>query len=238
MAETYSATLRGIFTAAFGRSLATGQPVGLLLRDSLVSTGPTLGLAVLLALTLGAAVGVGASLHRSGAMALTIGSVLACLPIVVLAYVVLDGLSAVPRIASYGVCLFMAAVLLALYPTYLTAKTTRGLLTDLMASEQSRFLQACGFSERRALLGLAPKPLMLKLLALVYPTLLYGLSFAFFVEAPLGIPGFGQRFLTAIQTLDYPVIIAFSVVGFVALTLVELTLCLVQAVADPRLRHD
>jgi ABC-type dipeptide/oligopeptide/nickel transport system permease component len=109
---------------------------------------------------------------------------------------------------------------------------------DLAANENAQFLRACGFSERDVLVSQAPKPLLLRLLALVYPTILYGLSFCFFVESPFGIPGFGQRFLSAVQTLDYPVIIGFSLSGFFVLTVVELTLALAQAACDPRLRHD
>lgn len=233
--QAYVETTRGLLAATLGKSLATGQSVGQLLRGSLSATAPILAGALLLSLSAGLALGISASLGRVGAVVLAITTVIACIPMVALAYLALDWLRADTDTAA--VRLLVPATLLSLYPAYLIARTTRATLADLSASENAQFLRACGFSERDVLVSQAPKPLLLRLLALVYPTLLYGLSFCFFVESPFGIPGFGQRFLSAVQTLDYPVIIGFSLSGFFVLTVVELTLALAQAACDPRLRH-
>lgn len=232
--QVYLETTRGLLGATLGNSLATGLPVGQLLRTSLNATLPILAAALLIALALGLVLGIGAALSRTGVVALGLVTLVACIPIVALGYLALEWL----RNSINGpVRILVPATLLALYPAYLVARTTRATLAELATSENARFLRACGFTERAVLVSQAPKPLLLRLLALVYPTLLYGLSFCFFVEAPFGIPGFGQRFLSAIQTLDYPVIIGFSLCGFLALTAVELTLAVAQAACDPRLRH-
>lgn len=233
--QAYIETTKSLMAATLGKSLATGQSVGQLLRESLSATIPILAVAMLLSLSAGLVIGIAAALKRSGAIILAIATVIACVPTVVLAYLALEWLRGVTDNAT--VRILAPAVLLSLYPAYLIARTTRATMADLAASENAQFLRACGFSERNILVSQAPKPLLLRLLALVYPTLLYGLSFCFFVEAPFGIPGFGQRFLSAVQSLDYPVIIGFSLGGFFVLTLVELTLALVQAASDPRLRH-
>jgi ABC-type dipeptide/oligopeptide/nickel transport system permease component len=233
--QAYVETTKGLLAATLGKSLATGQSVGQLLRGSLSATAPILAVALLLSLSAGLALGITAALGRVGAVVLAITTVIACIPMVALAYLALDWLRADTDTAAIRI--LVPATLLSLYPAYLIARTTRATLADLAASENAQFLRACGFSERDVLVSQAPKPLLLRLLALVYPTLLYGLSFCFFVESPFGIPGFGQRFLSAVQTLDYPVIIGFSLSGFFVLTVVELTLALAQAACDPRLRH-
>ncbi|WP_411725664.1 ABC transporter permease subunit [Methyloglobulus sp.] len=233
--QAYVETTQGLMTATLGNSLATGLPVGRLLKGSLEATAPILGIALLLSMSIGLLLGIAAVLGRGGVWLLSVAMVVACVPIVVLAYLALEWLGAYTENAV--IRLLVPAVLLCLYPAYLIAGTTRATLADLSASENAQFLRACGFSEQDILVSQAPKPLLLRLLALVYPSLLYGLSFCFFVEAPFGIPGFGQRFLNAVQALDYPVIIGFSLSGFLLLTVVELALALVQAACDPRLRH-
>lgn len=235
IAQAYIETTKGLLAATLGNSLATGQSVGQLLRSSLSATIPILAVALLLSLSAGLALGIAAALGRVGAVLLAITTVIACVPMVALAYLALDWLR--PSTDTAAVRILIPATLLSLYPAYLIARTTRATLAELAANENAQFLCACGFSERDVLVSQAPKPLLLRLLALVYPTILYGLSFCFFVESPFGIPGFGQRFLSAVQTLDYPVIIGFSLSGFFLLTVVELTLALAQAACDPRLRH-
>ena len=235
IAQAYMETTKGLLAATLGNSLATGQSVGRLLWGSLSATIPILAVALLLSLSAGLALGIAAALGRVGAVVLAIAMVIACVPMVALAYLALDWVRGSADVAA--VRILIPATLLSLYPAYLIARTTRATLADLAANENAQFLRACGFSERDVLVSQAPKPLLLRLLALVYPTILYGLSFCFFVESPFGIPGFGQRFLSAVQTLDYPVIIGFSLFGFFVLTVVELTLALAQAACDPRLRH-
>lgn len=234
VAQIYLETTRGLLGATLGKSLATGQSVGQLLRTSLNATLPILAVALIVSLTMGLVLGVAAAMSRAGVFALGIITVVACIPMVAVGYLALEWLR---DSTGSAVRVLVPAILLALYPAYLIARTTRATLADLAASENARFLRACGFSKRAVLISQAPKPLLLRLLALVYPTLLYGLSFCFFVESPFGIPGFGQRFLTAIQTLDYPVIIGFSLCGFIALTAVELIFTVAQAACDPRLHH-
>lgn len=234
--QAYIETTQGLLTATFGNSLATGVPVGRLLKSSLAATAPILGVTLFLSLGIGVVLGISAVLGRGGVMLLSVAMAVACVPIVVLAYLALEWLGAFTDNAAVRV--LVPAALLCLYPAYLIASTTRTTLADLASSENAQFLRACGFSEQGILFSQAPKPLLLSLLALIYPTLLYGFNFCFFVEAPFGIPGFGQRFLRAVQALDYPVIIGFSLSGFLVLTVVELTLSLAQAACDPRLRHD
>lgn len=233
--QAYIETTQGLLKATFGNSLATGSPVGRLIKSSLAATAPILGVTLFLSMGIGVVLGIAAVLGRGGVMLFSVTMAVACVPIVVLAYLALEWLGAFT--ANSAVRVLVPAVLLCLYPAYLIASTTRTTLADLTASENAQFLRACGLSEQDILFSQAPKPLLLRLLALVYPTLLYGLSFCFFVEAPFGIPGFGQRFLRAIQALDYPVIIGFSLSGFLVLTIIELTLALAQAACDPRLRH-
>jgi ABC-type dipeptide/oligopeptide/nickel transport system permease component len=233
--QAYVETTSDLLAASFGKSLATGESVGRLIRSSLGTTAPILAVALAFSMGVGLALGVGTALSRAGGLALAIATVIACVPMVAPAYLALEWLRGYTNVDA--VRLLVPAILLALYPAYLVAGTTRATLAELAASENAQFLRACGLSERDILFSQAPKPLLMRLLALVYPTLLYGLSFCFFVETPFGIPGFGQRWLSAVQALDYPVIIGFSLSGFLVLTVVELTLSLAQAACDPRLRH-
>ncbi|MEW8341493.1 MAG: ABC transporter permease subunit [Candidatus Thiodiazotropha taylori] len=233
--QQYIGYARGLIEANSTNSLVNGLAVGHLLSSSLKITGPIVIIAIMLALSIGLMIGITAFLGRLGRFLATVVLFLACVPIAVFAYLSLEWLSGAAD--SGATKLLVAAILLSFYPMHLVATATRTLLQDLTHSGNAEFLRACGFNESGILLSQAPKPLALKLLTLTYPAFIFSLSFCFFVETPLGIPGFGQRFFNAIQSLDYPVIIAFSVSGFITLTAIELTLAVVHTVLDPRAKH-
>ena len=233
--RTYIETTKGLMASSLGKSLATGQSVDWMLWESLTVTIPILILVLIVSLSVGLAIGVLATIRRTGIVILFALMVAACIPMVTVAYLMMEWLRDIASNTAVGT--LSSAALLSLYPAYLVAKTTRATLENILISESAQFFRACGFSERYILFSQAPKAIFFRLLALTYPILLYGLSFSFFVESPFGISGFGQRFINAIHSLDYPVIIGFSLFGFLMLTVVELFLTLVQAGCDPRLRH-
>lgn len=234
--DEYSNIINGIIKLTFGNSLVTGQPVNELLYKSIIKTTPILCLTLIFSLYSGLMLGIIATLFSYGKPIMITITLLACIPIIVLAYLILDWFYLITNTTFFQI--FIPVILLSIYPSYLTAETINATLKDIIKSENAQFLRACGFSDVHALSSLAPIPLLFQLIELAYPTLLYTFSYSFFVEAPFGIPGFGQRFFNAVQTLDYPVIIGFSLFGFFLMAIIELIIAFVQIALDPRLKHD
>ena len=63
-------------------------------------------------------------------------------------------------------------------------------------------------------------------------TLLTG---TFVIENIFAIPGLGKFYVTSIQTLDYPLIIAMTIVYSVFLVVMQLVVDILYGIVDPRI---
>ena len=112
----------------------------------------------------------------------------------------------------------------------------RSAALDALAEDYIKVVRAEGLPERlilsRHLLRNACLP-MITLVGLSVPALLAG---NFFVETVFNYPGLGRMFLTGLQDVDYPVLLAYTLVGAVLTVLGNLAADIALTVADPRLR--
>jgi peptide/nickel transport system permease protein len=118
---------------------------------------------------------------------------------------------------------------------YLT-RLTRVTLLEELGSDYVRTARAKGMSERRVQWGHAFRNALGPILTQV------GLDFAFFlggivvVERIFGWPGIGGLAVTAINTLDVPVIMGTVLFGTLCIVLVNLAVDMAHAYLDPRIR--
>lgn len=112
----------------------------------------------------------------------------------------------------------------------------RSAAIDALAQDYIKIVRAKGLPERlvlsRHLLRNSSLP-MITVLGLSVPALLAG---DFFVETVFNYKGLGLAFLTGLQDLDYPVLLAYTLVGAVLTVLGNLTADIALTVADPRIR--
>lgn len=125
----------------------------------------------------------------------------------------------------------LAAISIASYSRYM-----RSSALDAFAQDYIRLARAKGLSERavlfRHLLRNACLP-MVTLIGLSIPALLAG---NIITEELFNFPGLGLLFYTALQNEDYPVLLALTLIGAVAVVLGNLIADLSLTVADPRIR--
>ena len=116
------------------------------------------------------------------------------------------------------------------------SRYVRSAAIDTLAQDYIKVARAKGLPERlvlsRHLLRNACLP-MITLLGLSVPALFAG---NFFVEVVFNYNGMGLLFYTGLQNVDYPLLLAYLLIGAVLTVLGNLAADIAYTVADPRLR--
>ena len=125
----------------------------------------------------------------------------------------------------------LAAIQVASYSVYMRSAALDGLTQDYI-----RLARAKGLSEpavlRRHLLRNSALP-MINLIGLSVPVLMAG---NLLIETLFNYPGLGLMFYTALGKQDYPVLLAYVLVGGVLTVLGNLLADVAVSIADPRIR--
>lgn len=255
----YASWLGRFVRGDWGTSIATGRPVRSMLRTAWPATARLVALSLLLSYALGLLVGtIQAARSRSRLdTALSVASVtlfalpgywlglmlmmlltywLRLLPAFGAAGMDADFLSGWPWIADQLRHLALPLLTLTVIGVGGTARFARGAMLDVLAQPFVAVARAKGVSETRVLsrhvLRNALSP-MLTLLGLSLPALFSG---AVFVEAVFAWPGVGRIMVEAVQSRDYPVVMAATAVSAVLVVAGNLLADLLAAWADPRVR--
>ena len=255
----YASWLGRFVRGDWGTSIATGRPVWTMLRTAWPATARLVALSLLLSYALGLLVGtIQAARSRSRLdTALSVASVtlfalpgywlglmlmmlltywLRLLPAFGAAGMDADFLTGWPWVADRLRHLALPLLTLTVIGVGSTARFARGAMLDVLAQPFVAVARAKGVSETRVLsrhvLRNALSP-MLTLLGLSLPALFSG---AVFVEAVFAWPGVGRIMVEAVQSRDYPVVMAATAVSAVLVVAGNLLADLLAAWADPRVR--
>ena len=255
----YASWLGRFVRGDWGTSIATGRPVWTMLRTAWPATARLVALSLLLSYALGLLVGtIQAARSRSRLdTALSVASVtlfalpgywlglmlmmlltywLRLLPAFGAAGMDADFLTGWPWVADQLRHLALPLLTLTVIGVGGTARFARGAMLDVLAQPFVAVARAKGVSETRVLsrhvLRNALSP-MLTLLGLSLPALFSG---AVFVEAVFAWPGVGRSMVEAVQSRDYPVVMAATAVSAVLVVAGNLLADLLAAWADPRVR--
>src|SRR6266513_1811121 len=255
----YTSWLGRFVRGDWGTSIATGRPVWTMLRTAWPATARLVALSLLLSYALGLLVGtIQAARSRSRLdTALSVASVtlfalpgywlglmlmmlltywLRVLPAFGAAGMDADFLTGWPWVADQLRHLALPLLTLTVIGVGGTARFARGAMLDVLAQPFVAVARAKGVSETRVLsrhvLRNALSP-MLTLLGLSLPALFSG---AVFVEAVFAWPGVGRIMVEAVQSRDYPVVMAATAVSAVLVVAGNLLADLLATWADPRVR--
>jgi peptide/nickel transport system permease protein len=132
--------------------------------------------------------------------------------------------------------LALPALLLGLWNAGATSRFVRASLIEVMSQDFIRTARAKGLSERRVLwvhgLRNAAVPLI-QVFAISLPALISG---SLIMEVVFSWPGFGRLIYLAIQTRDYPLVLAATAFSATAVILGNLLADVLHALSDPRVR--
>ena len=132
--------------------------------------------------------------------------------------------------------LILPACTLAAYSTGLITRMVRATMLDVNCEEYVQAARAIGYSQRAVTRRFSLRNSLspaLTTTGLAFASMLTG---TFFVESIFYWPGLGTYTVQAIQLADYPVIMGVTLIGAIFYVLVNLTVDLIVAVLDPRIR--
>jgi len=131
--------------------------------------------------------------------------------------------------------LILPAVTLAAYPIGLTTRMMRAGMIETMQEKHILAARALGHSERFILFRYALKVAFAPNLTVLGLSFAYSLTGAFLVEVIFSWPGLGRYVTDAILNVDFPVIMAVTLVVTVFYVVINLAVDLLHALLDPRI---
>ena len=248
----YFEWLGAIARGHFGESLWTRQPVLSELSRRLPVTA-TLGLmATAVAIAIGVPIGVLAAIRQDGVLdffARSAAILGLSVPSFVLAILV-TLLPAIwwgwtpPRFVEFAksptghlVKFILPAIILGVASAAGIMRLTRGMLLEVLRQDYVRTAWSKGLREGVVVLKHALKNALIPVVTVLGLQVAAIAGGAVIIEWIFGIPGMGQFLVDAIVQRDYPVIQGVNLVIVTIIVLTNLTVDLVYAVLDPRIRY-
>ncbi len=260
LGEQYVRYMGRLARGDLGESFLQRRPVRAVLADALPNTLLLMTTALIVAFTLGVALGAMQAYRRGSRLdgvAGTVSLALASVPEYLLALALLAlfayrlplfptaGMSdpvlwrlssPMERLTDVARHLVLPASTLALIFGAVVARYQRAALLDVLPDDFVRTARAKGASPGRVLFVHALRNALLPtvtLVGLVFPALVGG---AVFVETVFGWPGMGRTIVDALSARDYPLVIGSVVVGSVFVVVGGLVADVAATAADPRTR--
>jgi len=236
-----------------GESLWTRQPVLAELARRLPVTAALGGMALVVAILIGIPVGVVAAVRPDGVLDFFARSA-AILGLSVPAFVTAILVTLLPAIwwgwtprarfvefssdpGAYVLQFVLPGVILGVASAAGIMRLTRGMLLEVLRQDYVRTAWAKGLGERVVVLKHALKNAVIPVMTVLGLQVAAIAGGAVIVEWIFGIPGMGQFLVDAIVQRDYPVIQGINLVIVTIIVVTNLTVDLVYAVLDPRIRY-
>ncbi|MGW9630273.1 ABC transporter permease [Agromyces sp. NPDC055520] len=132
--------------------------------------------------------------------------------------------------------LVLPAITLAAYPLGLVARMTRASMLEALGQDYVFTASAYGLRDRLIRWKLALKNAMPPTMTVIGLAAAYALTGTFFVEVVFNWPGIGQFAASAMLAVDYPSIMAITLLGAAGYLIANFVVDLIQARLDPRVR--
>lgn len=132
--------------------------------------------------------------------------------------------------------LILPAVTLAAYPLGLVARMIRASMLEVLSEDYVFTANAYGLGEFMVRWRLALKNALPPTMTIIGLATAYALTGTFFVEIVFNWPGIGQFASGAMLAVDYPAIMAITLLGAFAYLLANLVVDLIQVRLDPRVK--
>jgi len=250
----YGKWAAGMATGNWGNSFFGGRPVRDIVLERLPATLALMGASTVLAILIGVGIGILAAVRQHSAFDYaTAGAAMIALSLPtfwfgllgiyvfaqVLGWLPAGGMATTGVPATIADRLWHALLPVAVLSLVLVAqwsRYTRSAMLEVLSQDFMRTARAKGLSATRVLLAHGLRAAMVPLVTLAglqLPTLFGG---ALVTETVFSWPGMGALFVNALNTRDYPVLMAILMAGAALVILGSLLADLVVALIDPRVR--
>ena len=260
--EQYWHFLKGAATADLGKSFVYGRPAIEVILERMPATLELAVLAMIISVGLGIPLGLFSGLYPDSKTSKLImaGSILGfSLPtfwvglVLIMIFAVqlgwLPSTGRGPTVDIFGLQLsiltpeglryaFLPALNLALFKLSLIIRLTRAQVREQSLLDYIRFARAKGLPARRVIGIHLMKNILIPLITVVGLELGSVIAFAVVTETIFAWPGMGKLVIDSIFQLDRPVVVAYLLVVVFMFILINLTVDLLYAALDPRVRLD
>jgi peptide/nickel transport system permease protein len=118
------------------------------------------------------------------------------------------------------------------------ARYTRATVLNVLGEDYVRTARAKGIDEYSVMTRHVMRNALLPLSTLVAFALVGLLEGSFFVETLMGVPGIGQLAFESVQSRDYDLILAITLLGAGSFVLATIVIDIAYTWIDPRIRYD
>ncbi|HVU11628.1 MAG TPA: ABC transporter permease, partial [Phototrophicaceae bacterium] len=132
--------------------------------------------------------------------------------------------------------LILPTVVLATYPVGLTIRMLRAAMIEVLSEPYITAARAAGLSRRTILFRFALKNAIVPTLTSLGLSFAYSITGAFLVESVFLWPGVGKYVTDAVLNVDFPVVLAVTLVVTVIYIAINLISDVLQAIIDPRVK--
>ena len=130
------------------------------------------------------------------------------------------------------------ALVLAVIPMAGLARVTRTSLLNVMHEDYIRTARAKGLTDSQVLVNHVLRSVLASVLNSLGPALMEVFTGLLVIENLYAFPGLGRDYWSAVLALDYPLILALTLIYASAMLLINLLLTLAGETMDPRLRKE
>lgn len=123
-------------------------------------------------------------------------------------------------------------------PAAYIARITRASMLEVMNQDYIRTARAKGLRDRSVTMRHIVRNALIPVLTLIGPIAAGLLTGSFIIEYFFSIPGIGRAYVQAILGRDYPLIMATTLLYAFVIVLANLTIDMLYAVVDPRIRYS
>ncbi len=121
-------------------------------------------------------------------------------------------------------------------PTGYIARYTRSAVAEVLHQDYVRTARSKGLVERNVVIRHVLKNALIPLLTILGPIIADLITGSLFIETIFRIPGLGRYFTTSILSRDYPMIMGITLLLAAIMSLMNLVTDLLYIAADPRIR--
>lgn len=132
----------------------------------------------------------------------------------------------------------LPVVVIALGPLPIIVRQARSAVLEVMSQPFVRTARAKGLSERMVIARHMLRPVMTPVVTTLGLQMITLVNGALFVELVFNIPGFGLLTIEGIRTVDYPIIMAVTIIGTLIIFVSNLFVDLIYPLLDPRVRFS
>ncbi|MGB0385592.1 MAG: ABC transporter permease [Ardenticatenaceae bacterium] len=134
--------------------------------------------------------------------------------------------------------MILPVFVLATYPIALVSRMTRTSMIEVLSEQYVTAARAAGVSKNMILFRLALKNALIPTLTVLGLVFAFSITGSVLIEVVFQWPGLGKYITDAIISVDFPVIMAVTLIVAIIYIVINLVVDLAQASLDPRIRLD